>query len=139
MELSDSPPEDASPTPHKEPVAVTSAPPVSELTLTGAIDSAPSPVTNVTEATTPPPPDMSLQAEECITTEQPTHAELTSEQTTAPVDLPPEPEPSAPLQTDEPTEAQGTDAAVTEPPSVPTPTTNPTPPEPSILDIFDDA
>ena len=76
---------------------------------------------------------MSLQAEERITTNQPTHTELTSEQTTAPADITPEPEPSAPPQPDEPTEAQGTNPAVTEPP------TDPTPPEPSILDIFDDA
>ena len=136
MELPDSPPEDAGPTPHEEPVAVTSAPRVSEPTLTGATDSAPSPVTNVTEATTPPPLDMSLQAEECITTEQ---LELTSEQTTAPADLTPEPEPSEPLQEDDLTEAQGTDASITEPPSVTTPPTEPTPPEPSILGIFDDA
>ena len=82
---------------------------------------------------------MSLQEEECITTEQPTHAELTSEQTTAPTDLTHEPQPSEPLQTNEPREAQGTDAAVSEPPSVPTPPTDPTPPEPSIFDILDDA
>ena len=54
-------------------------------------------------------------------------------------DLRPETEPSEPPQTNEPTEAKGTEAAVTEPPSVTTPPTDPTPPEPRILDIFDDA
>ena len=71
--------------------------------------------------------------------EQPGHAELTSEQTTAPADLTPEPKPSEPLQTNEPTEVKGIDTAVTKPPSVTTPPTDPTPTEPSILDIFDDA
>ena len=139
VELPENPREDAGSTPQESPVDATSAPPVSELTLTEAVDSAPIPITNTTEATYPTPPDMPLQAHKCTTTEQPAHMKLTSEQATAPAKLTPELEPSEPLQTNEPTEAKGTDVAVTEPPSVTTPPTDPTPPEPSILDIFDDA
>ena len=139
VELPDSPPEDAGPTTQEAPEAATSAPPVSEPPLTGALDSVPSPVTNVPEATTSPPLNMSLQEDKGITTEQPAHEELTAEQTTAPADLTPEQDPSEPLQTEEPTVTHEPDAAVTEPPSVPTPPSDPTPPEPSILDIFDDA
>ena len=127
------------PTTHEELEAATSASPVSEPTLTEALDSAPSPVTNASEATTSQPLNMSLQADEGINTEQPTHEELTTEQTTPPADLTPEEEPFEPIQTEEPTETQGTDTVGTKPPSVPTPPTNSTPPEPSILDIFDDA
>ena len=139
VELPDSPPEDAGPTPQETPVDATSAPPVSEPTLTEVVDSAPSPRTDATGATTPTPPNMPLQTDKCTTMEQPAHADLTSEQTTAPADLTPEPEPFEPLQKDEPTEEKGTEVAITEPPSVTTPPTDPTPPEPSILDIFDDA
>ena len=110
-ELLNSSPEDTGPTTQEEPEAVTSAPPVSKPTLTRALDSAPCPVTNVSEATTSPPLNMSLQADEGITTEQPAHEELTTDQTTAPADRTPEREPFEPLQTEEPT-----DAAITEPP-----------------------
>ena len=137
VDLPDSSPEDAGPTAQEAPAAATSAPPVSKPLLTGALDSVPSPVTNIAEATTFPPLNTPLQ--EDITTEQPAHDELTSEQTTAPTDLTPEQDPSEPLQTKELTVTHEPDAAVTEPPSVPTPPSDPTPPEPSILDIFDDA
>ena len=143
VELPDSSPEDAGPTPQEEPVAATASPPVSEPTLMEASDSGSIPIPDATEAATPLPTtlDAPPQAEPhtTATREQPVHPEPTPELATTPTDLMPEPEPSEPLQTNEPTQAEGTDAAVTEPPSVTTPPTDPTPPEPSILDIFDDA
>ena len=72
VDLPDSPPEDAGPTPHETPVATTSAPPVSEPTLTEAVDSAPMP--DATEDTTPTPLDIPLQAAKGATMEQPATA-----------------------------------------------------------------
>ena len=141
MELPDSSLEGAGPTPQEEPVVA--APPVSNPTPMGASDSGSIPIPDATEAATPLPTtlDTPPQAEPhtTATREQPVHPEPTPEPATAPADLTPEPEPSEPLQTNEPTGAVETEAAVIEPPSITTPPTDPTPPEPSILDIFDDA
>ena len=141
VHLSDSPREDAGPTPQETPAAATSVPPVSEPMMMEAVVFAPIPITDATEAATPTSPtsNMPLQADTCTAMEQPAHSEPTSEQTTAPADRTPEPEPSEPLQTNERAEAIGIDAAITEPPLLTTPPTDPTPPEPNILDIFDDA
>ena len=141
VELPDSSPEGAGPTPQEEPVAA--APPVSEPTPTEALDSGSIPILDATEVVTPllTTLDTPPQAEPhtTATREQPVHPEPTPEPATTPADLTPEPEPSEPLQTNEPAGAVETEAAVTEPPPVTTPPTDPTPPEPSILDIFDDA
>ena len=82
---------------------------------------------------------MSLQEDKGITTEQPAQDEQTAEHTAAPADLTPEQDPPGPLQTEEPTVTHEPEAVVTEPPLVSMPPSDPTPPEPSILDIFDDA
>ena len=50
FELPASPPEDVGPMTQEAPEAVTSAPPISEPPLMGALDSIPSPVTNVPKA-----------------------------------------------------------------------------------------
>ena len=134
LELLESPPEDAGPTPQEKAVAATLAPPVSEPTVTEAADSRSTPIIVATKAATPSPTTSytSLQAEPCTTREQPTHPEPPSEQATARADL-------TPLQTNETMGAVETEATAAEPPRVTTPPTDPTPPEPSILDIFDDA
>ena len=141
VELSDSSPEGAGPTPQEDPVVA--APPVSNPTSTEASDSGSIPIPDATEAATPLPTtlDAPPQAEShtTATREQPVHPEPTPELATTPTDLMPEPEPSEPLQTNEPTGAVETEAAVIEPPSITTPPTDPTPPEPSLLDIFHDA
>ena len=73
VKLPDSPLEDVGPTAQEALEAATSVPPVSKPLLTGALDSVPSPVTNVPEATTSPPLNMSLQEDKGVTTEQPAH------------------------------------------------------------------
>ena len=139
VDLPDIPSEDAGPTTQEAPAVATSAPPISEPPLTGALDSVPSPVTNAPEATTSLPLNTPLHEDNDRTTEQPAHDQLTAEQTPVPADLTPKQDPPEPLQTEEPTVTHEPDAAVTEPPSVHAPPTDPTPPDLSILDIFDDA
>ena len=135
VDLPDSPPEDAGPTAQEAPAAATSPPPVSKPPLTGALDSTPIPGTNATEATTPSPLNTPLNEENDKTMEQPTQDEQTAEHTAAPA----EQDPPEPLQTEEPIVTHEPNAVVTEPPSVSTPASDPTPQEPSILDILDDA
>ena len=109
VELSDSSPEGAGPTPQEDPVVAGS--PVSNPTPTKASDSGSIPIPDAMEAATPLPTtlDAPPKAEPHTTTtrEQLVHLEPTPEPAIAPVDLTSEPEPSEPLQTNEATEAKG--------------------------------
>ena len=70
--------------------------------------------------------------------ELPAQPDLTTKPTTAPLAEPtPEPEPSETLHTNETVSVEA-EAVATDLPPVTTPNTDPTPLEPSILDIFDD-
>ena len=139
VELPDSPPADGVLPAQEAPTDVTPEPPVSEPPLTGTFDFMPSPVANALDATTASPLNTPLHEEKENTTEQPAQEEHIAEQTAVPANHTTEQDPPEPHQTEEPTVMHEPDAAVTEPPSVSTTPSDPTPPEPSILDIFDDA
>ena len=118
---------------------VTPEPPASEPPLTGTLDSVPSPVANTPDATTASPLKPPLREEKENTTEQPATEEHIAEQTAVLANHTTELGPPEPLQTTEAPIAHEPNAATTEPPPVSTPPSDPIPPEPSILDIFDDA
>ena len=144
VQLPDSPKEEAVPKRQEEPVAATSTPPVREPTTEETPDPGSISMPNATDATTPLPmtPAAPPQIDSCTTTtrEPLAQLELTSEPKTTPVAEPtPEPKPFEPLHTNETTGDMVTKAVAPDLPPVTTPPTDPTPPEPSILDIIDDA
>ena len=119
-----------------------STPPISESGTEETPDSAPIPVPDTTPPTTPLPTSTTTppQPESCpnATMELSAQLDLTTEPTTTPMAEPtPEPEPSETLHTNE-TASIETKAVAPDLPPVTTPTTDPTLPEPSIPDIFDD-
>ena len=134
VEFPDSPPADMEIPRQEAPMDVTPEPP-----LTGTFDSMPSPVANASNATTVSPLNTPLHEEQEDITEQPAQEGHIAEQTAVPANLTTEQDPPEPPQTMEPSVTHEPDAATTEPPPVSTPPSDPIPPEPSILDIFDDA
>ena len=144
VQLPDSPQEDAGPKPQEAPVAATLAPPISGPTMEENLDSGPIVMPSTTDAATPLPTTSASppQTEPCTaaTREPPAQPELTSEPATTPVVEPtPELETSEPLHTNETAGEVVIESATPDLPPVTTPPTDPTPPESSILDIFDDA
>ena len=99
----------------------------------------PSLIANAPNATTASPLNTPLHEEQEDTTEQSAQEEHTAEQTAVPADLTTKQDPPEPPQTMEPTVAHEPDATTTELHPVSMPPSDPIPPEPSILDIFDDA
>ena len=113
-----------------------------EPTMKETPDSEPIPILDATAVDTPLPPtlDTPPQAEPTATREPPAHPELTSKPATTPhADPTPEPEPSEPLHTNKTTRAVEIETPAPDPPPVTTPPIDPTPPEPGILDILEDA
>ena len=147
MELPENPTEEAVTNLQGEPILT--IPPNGEPATEGTPE--PTPLT-VLETTPPSAPSVTTtteapQPEPCpaTTTEPPPQPHLPTEPTTIPLAEPnPEPElprqdASEPLHTTDTTQKQETGTVAPDLPPVTTPTPNPTPTEPSILHIYDDA
>ena len=147
--MSDNPMEEAASNPQDALVVTTPAPPSEDLAKEGTPEPAPIsvpeatlPTVSLLTRTTVPP-----QSEPCpsATTELPPQPDLTAEPTTLPLAEPtpepklPRPDASEPLHTDDTVQSLETETTASDLPPVTTPTPDPTPPESSILHIFDDA
>ena len=142
--LPDNPREEAEPKPQEESIPATSTPPVREPATKETPDCAPISVPDARDpdtplpstTTTPPQPELCPTA----TMEPPAQPDLTSEPTIVRMAEPtPEQEPPEPLHKNETARSVETEAVAPDLPPVTTSLTNPTPPKPRILDIFDDA
>ena len=149
VELQDSPLEEAAANLQGEPVLTTPAPPNGEPAMKGTSEPAPLPVLETMPPPAPSPTTTTVppQPEPCpaTTTELPPQPDLTTEPMTVPLAEPtpepelPRPDVSEPLHTDDTTQSLETETVALDLPPVTTPTPDPTPPESSILHIFDDA
>ena len=147
VELPENPTEEAVTNLQGEPILT--IPPNGEPATEGTPEPTPLPVP---ETKTPPAPlhtttTVPPQPEPCpaTTTELPPQPDLTTEPMTVPLAEPtpepelPRPDVSEPLHTDDTTQSLETETVALDLPPVTTPTPDPTPPESSILHIFDDA
>mgnify|MGYP006889261092 FL=1 len=143
MKPPDNPLEEVAPKPHKEPLVATLAPSSNELATKETPESAPIPRPDVMPPNTPLPTTKTAppQSQPCptTTTELRTQPDLTTEQTTVWWSKHPSRNPSRPF-----TQTRRREVWKQRQPHqtylrLPHRPTDPTPPEPSILDIFDDA